>query len=314
MAVLRGRINDYWTRSRRLLQAMCLLLLAPVAQAEEVLLVLSDISPSYERVQQAVMDTARVPARVSTLDQVEPLDSKSSLIVAIGSRACEQMLRRYHPGTRLICSFLPSSTFHQLTTTLLPGQKSDLISAVFIDQPLARQIRLARMIRPAAKVLGTALGQSSQGIKPALQDLAASEVFSLALAEISASDNPIEALTPVLEQSDIFLVIPDSSIFNRAISKWLLYLSLKNRVPVIGFSESYTNAGAAASVHSSPDQIGQQTGEWLNRIIAGEAVPAPAYPAYFEVSINPVAVRTLGLDLPSAAAIQRHLARIEAAN
>ncbi len=305
--------TTHW--GRRLLCGVLMLLNSVLAHAKgEVLLVLSDISPSYEQVKQAVQDSSHAPVRVVTLDRLQPQDSRNSLIVAIGSRACEQMLRTYHPGTRMICSFLPSSTFKQLRSTLLPGSADINISAIFIDQPLARQVRLARMIGPSAEVLGTALGQNSQDLKTDLEQYAASEVFTLALAELKSSDNPIQVLTPVVESSDLFLVIPDSSIFNRAISKWLLYLSLKHQVPVIGFSKSYTDAGATASVHSSPHQIGQQTGEWLNKMAAGEPLPAQAYPVYFEVSINPVAARTLGLELPTPAALQRQLSHIEAAN
>lgn len=297
-----------------LLRGLCLLLLASATQARGTLLVLSDISPSYDQVQEAILDTVHTAPRSLTLDQLQPQDSRTPIIVAIGSRACERTLRQYHPGTQLICSFLPSGTFEQLRSTLLPGDANALISAVFIDQPLARQVRLARLIRPEAQVLGTALGQNSLALKQQLERSAESEVFILRLAELAPSDNPIQILTPVVEDSDLFLVIPDSSIFNRAISKWLLYLSLKHRVPVIGFSQSYTDAGAAASVHSSPQQIGQQTGEWLNHINAGQPLPEPGHPIYFDVSINPVAARTLGLELPSPAALQRHLTRIEAAN
>ena len=292
-----------------------MLLCSALAQAQdEVLLVLSDISPSYDQVKLAVEDSTHSPLRVVTLDRLQALDSRSSLIVAIGSRACEQMLRTYHPGTRMICSFLPSSTFKKLRSTLLPGDTDAHISGLFIDQPLERQVRLARMISPAAKTLGTALGQNSQALKSALEQYAQSEVFQLELAELKSSDNPIQILAPIVEHSDVFLVIPDSSIFNRAISKWLLYLSLKHQVPVIGFSKSYTDAGATASVHSSPHQIGQQTGEWINRLMSGESIPGSAFPAYFEVSINPVAARTLGLELPTPAALQRRLSQIEAAN
>jgi len=297
-----------------LLRGLCLLLLASPAWATDALLVLSDISPSYNQVQEAIFNTAHTAPRSITLDRLQPQDSRTPIIIAIGSRACERTLRQYHPGTRLVCSFLPSSTFKQLRTTLLPGNTNARISAIFIDQPLARQVRLARLIRPEARVLGTALGQSSLTLKGLLERAAESEVFTLQLAELAPSDNPIQRLTPVVENSDLFLVVPDSSIFNRAISKWLLYLSLKHRVPVIGFSQSYTDAGAAASVHSSPLQIGQQTGEWLNQLNADQPLPQPGHPIYFDVSINPVAARTLGLELPSPAALQRHLARIEAAN
>lgn len=298
----------------RLLPGLLGCLLATAVRAESMLMVLSDYGPSYNQVRDAVMETVQQPPTVVTLDQVMPSHSRSPIILAVGSQACEQMLGRYHPDTRLICSFLPSSTFTQLRERLLPEQDQNAVSAIFIDQPLLRQIRLARLVKPEADTLGSALGDGSRFLRSELEAGSRDVGLALQLAFLSAEDNPVEKLTPVIQNSDLFLVIPDSSVFNRAISKWLLYLSLRHQVPVIGFSENYTNAGATASVHSSATQIGQQAGEWLNRLQAGEALPAPSYPTYFDVSINPVAARTLKLKLTSGEALEQELLRLEAKN
>lgn len=299
-------------RPQRLLMAALLVLLGGTARAEPVALVLSDFSPSYNEVRDAVLATAQQPPRVVTLDQMADAAPTERLILTVGSRACDQMLRRYHPDTRLICTFLPSTTFRQLKQQLLPEQNGRGISAIFIDQPLIRQIRLARLIRPDARTLGSALGDNSRALGSELEAGSRQEGLALQLVYLSAQDNPVSRLTPVIESSDLFLVLPDSSVFNRALSKWLLYLSLRHRVPVIGFSESYTNAGATASVHSSARQIGQQAGDWLNRLQAEGTLPPPSYPAYFDVSVNPVAGRTLQLPLTSPEALEQQLLRLEA--
>ncbi|MBR9828624.1 MAG: hypothetical protein GYB41_08285 [Oceanospirillales bacterium] len=298
--------------STRLMAGILLCLLPIAVQADNALLVLSDFSPSYNQVQDAIQTTAQKPPRVATLDTLTVADSRTPIILAVGSRACEQMLSRYHPDTRLLCSFLPSTAFQRMQEQLLPEQRHANISAIFIDQPLRRQIQLARLIKPEAKTLGSALGNNSRSLHTELEAGSLGQGFDLQLAYLSALDNPVELLTPVIANSDIFLVIPDSSVFNRAISKWLLYLSLRHQVPVVGFSASYTNAGATASVHSSATQIGLQTGEWLNRLYANEPLPPPSYPAYYDVSINPVAARTLKLVLPSPEALEQQLLQIEA--
>lgn len=282
------------------------------AQAEESLVVLSDFSPSYNQVLAAIQEQAVQPVRVLTLDQLTSTDSRVPVILAVGTRACERMLERYDRNSQLICSFLPSATFTQLKRKLLPSDSYAAVSAIFIDQPLARQIRLARLVSPGAATLGTALGSNSLNMREGLEQGAQAEAFTLSLVELTRQDNPVQRLTPVLEGSDVFLVIPDSSVFNRAISKWLLYLSLRNKVPVIGFSASYTEAGAAASVHSSAKQIGRQSAEWLNLLQDGGTLPSASYPRYFDVSVNPIAVRTLGIDPLSADMLRSKLAQTEA--
>lgn len=300
-------------RLRRWLLCSLVLCLAPLkAQAGESLVVLSDFSPSYNQVLSAIRDHAVHPTRVLTLDQLKTSDSRAPVILAVGTRACERMLERYHPESKLICSFLPSPTFEQLKRKLLPTGSYAAVSAIYIDQPLARQIRLARLVSPGAATLGTALGSNSLNMRDGLEQGAQAEAFELSLVELTRQDNPVERLTPVVEGSDLFLVIPDSSVFNRAISKWLLYLSLRHKVPVIGFSASYTEAGATASVHSSAEQIGRQSAEWLNLLQDGGNLPSASFPRYFDVSVNPVAVRTLGIEPLSAELLQERLARIEA--
>jgi len=287
--------------------------LAPLhARADDALVVLSDFSPSYNQVLTAIRKYAASPPRMVTLDQLRTDDSQTPIILAVGTRACERMLSRYHPDSQLVCTFLPSATFRRLKRELLPQNSHAAVSAVFIDQPLARQVRLARLIAPDAHILGSALGNNNLDIRDELKQSAQAEAFDLLLVELAQRDNPVERLTPVIEGCDLFLVIPDSSVFNRAISKWLLYLSLRHKVPVIGFSTSYTNAGATASVHSSAEQIGRQTAEWLNRLQQGSALPAASYPYYFDVSVNPIAVRTLDIEPLSAETLQKKLAQAEA--
>jgi len=295
-----------------LLCSLMIWLMPLKALAEDSLVVLSDFSPSYNQVLAAIRDHAIHPTRVLTLDQVRTADSRSPVILAVGTRACERMLERYHPDSRLVCTFLPSATFEQLKRKLLPTGSYAAVSAIFIDQPLARQIRLARLVSPGAAKLGTALGSNSLNMRDGLEQGAQAEAFDLLMVELARQDNPVQRLTPIIENSDLFLVIPDSSVFNRAISKWLLYLSLRHKVPVIGFSASYTEAGAAASVHSSAAQIGRQSAEWLNLLQEGSDLPSASYPRYFDVSVNPVAVRTLGIEPLSAELLQEKLTRIEA--
>ena len=282
------------------------------ALAADSLVVLSDFSPSYNRVLTAIRKHAARSPRVVTLDQLRTEDSRTPIILAVGTRACERMLSRYHPQSRLICTFLPSATFKRLKQELLPQNSYAAVSAVFIDQPLSRQIRLARLIAPEASILGSALGDNSLGLRQELQHSARVENFELLMVELAQRDNPVERLTPVIEGCDLFLVIPDSSVFNRAISKWLLYLALRHKIPVIGFSASYTSAGATASVHSSPEQIGQQSAEWLNLLQRGGSLPPASYPYYFDVSVNPIAVRTLDIEPLSADALRKELIRAEA--
>ena len=70
----------------------------------------------------------------------------------------------------------------------------------------------------------------------------------------------------------------------------------KMKKPVIGFSASYTRAGAVASIFSTPEQIGRQSGEWLLDMRAKKTVSHTQYPKYFTITTNPNIQRVLRLE------------------
>ena len=80
---------------------------------------------------------------------------------------------------------------------------------------------------------------------------------------ISAKDNPIHKIEPVLSRSDVFIPISDSRLINIATAKWILHLSYRHKVPVIAFSKSYLKAGALAAIYSSPADVAKILSEWL---------------------------------------------------
>ncbi|WP_379909812.1 ABC transporter substrate-binding protein [Marinobacterium aestuariivivens] len=223
----------------------------------------------------------------------------------MGARACEQLLQRSDEAFSLICAFIPRATFESLaalygSTEMVRQQR---LTAIYLDQPLERHLRLAHTLVPDAKSIGAMFGPFSSAERELFNKAAEAEGLSPVSITLAETDNPIEKLQPVVRQSDVFLALPDSALFNRATAKWLLYVTLRQQIPVIGFSRTYVEAGALAAVYSTPEQIGRQTGELLLQLEGGLPLPGPAFPRYFTVSSNPVVARTLDLKVPDDAAL-----------
>ena len=91
----------------------------------------------------------------------------------------------------------------------------------------------------------------------------------------------------------------DTSILSRALAKWILNFSFQEKIPVIGFSAAYTEAGALVSLHSTPENIGLQAAEILSEWATHGVFPPRAgiYPRYFKISVNPTVARAMGLDI-----------------
>ncbi|WP_432696769.1 ABC transporter substrate-binding protein [Marinobacterium sp. YM272] len=234
--------------------------------------------------------------------------------LAVGSKACEAMIRYTDEEQRTLCLFLPSQTFVELTSgargqQLLADRR---ISAIYLDQPLQRQMLLAQMLKPELKTIGTVLGPGSDSQAERFEQAAESLGLTPLIGRLQGSENPVRALTPVIEQSDAFLPLPDSSVFNRASAKWILYLTLKNRIPLIGFSANYANAGAVVALYSDLGQIAQQAVDIINnRVSDAGQLPPPSYPQAFSISINHTAAGNLDMTLPTSSSLVDELKRLE---
>jgi len=180
---------------------------------------------------------------------------------------------------------------------LLPSKKT---AAIYLDQPSKRLITLACLLKPEAKKFGTIFGPISKNIQPEIEQVTTARGIKLNYDFLSKEDNPVAALKPVVTASELFIAIPDHAILNRAIARWILHLGFQHNIPVIGFSNAYTNAGAIASVYSSPENIGRHAAEliasWLKN--NDSSIWNPQYPRYYTISTNPAVARSLGISLP----------------
>jgi putative tryptophan/tyrosine transport system substrate-binding protein len=122
------------------------------------------------------------------------------------------------------------------------------------------------------------------------------------------------AIDKLLQNSDVLLALPDYKIYNRHSVKNILLSAYRLRIPVVGFSDSFVNAGAVAATYSSPDQIARQlTSIILDRMKNG-ALPdtGTVYPEYFSVSTNRQVANALYISLPSENSIKLSIQRMEA--
>ena len=239
--------------------------------------------------------------------------SKSyELIVAIGTVAATNAIQ--HKGkTPLLNIFIPKNAFDSIYSVeaQLSSQK---ISAIYLDQPSKRLLTLACLLKPKAKEFGTIFGPISKNIQPEIEQLTTARDINLNYDFLSKEDNPVTALKPVVTASELFIAIPDRAILNRAIARWILHLGFQHKIPVIGFSNAYTNAGAIASVYSSPENIGKHAAEliasWLKN--TNSDIWSPQYPRYYTLSTNPAVARSLGIPLPKEKELYTQFKHMEA--
>lgn len=291
----------------RIVLLLCLLCTTQLTHAKTLLLLSSKVS-YYQQVAQSIQINASAQGipnndfHTLTVEQFKPRSeslNQYNLIVAIGTAAATEALN-HESKVPLLNIFIPKNAYDSIhpSNTRTTTRK---VSAIYLDQPLKRLITLACLLKPKAKKFGTIFGPISQSAQPEIEMLAKAGGIELKYDFLSKEDNPVSTLKPVVTESELFIAIPDHAILNKAIARWILYLSFQHKIPVIGFSNAYTNAGAIASVYSSPDDIGKQAAEDIARWIksGNNSIWNPVYPRYFTLSTNPAVARSLGISLPS---------------
>jgi len=296
----------------RIIILLCLLFTSQLTNAKTLLLLSSNVVYYQETAQslQIRASTLGIPNNnfqtltVEQFKQRKTLPDQYDLIVAIGSAAATTALEDENK-IPLLNIFIPKNAYDAISSsnTIATQDPAAIrkVSAIYLDQPLKRLLTLASLLKPEAKKIGTIFGPISQRAQPEIEKLAKTGGMELKYDFLTKEDNPVSTLKPVVTESELFIAIPDHAILNKAIARWILYLSFQHKIPVIGFSNAYTNAGAIASVYSSPEDIGKQAAEaivsWLKN--GDGAIWSPVYPHYFTLSTNPAVARSLGISLPS---------------
>ena len=194
------------------------------------------------------------------------------LIIALGTPAA-QALARTESRIPQLFALLTRHSFENLYN----GRKTPLphpISAVYLDQPIPRQLDLLRLALPELKRIGVLLGPAAQGMGPKLERVAAERGFRLSSATVEDSKTLYSGLQRVVNEADILMAIADPLVFNANTIQNILLTTFRARVPLFAFSPAYVKAGVLLAIYSTPGQFGAQTGmarAFLQENLAGAA-------------------------------------------
>lgn len=285
--------------------------LARAAEAE-VWLVLSENGGAYAEAVQALQEAwAREfrPAlnwRVSTWSGL-PLDPASlpQLTVTLGARACLKAveLALANPDLArvpLLATLLPQASYPVLAARSIGCQSS----ALFLDQPPERIARLLRLALPEHKRVGVLFGPDSLAARPALSRALAARGLTLVEQTILNGEKGVyPALRALFDDSDLLLAMPDKLVYSPQNLPNILLAAYRQRIPVVSYSAAHVRAGALLALHTAPADTGPQIAQAIQQWLSSRKLPPPALADACSVAVNDQVARSLGLSLPSPAAL-----------
>jgi putative ABC transport system substrate-binding protein len=281
----------------------CVLLAFPIfslAENLEVLVISNDNNPMYQSFIKSLESGLPAGVRSKVLhyqDQIPNDPPRADLIVAIGVKASE--LATAQAGIPVLAVMIPEMTYESLINQGSRKQIGYSISAIYIDQPMGRQIDFWRAVLPERRRIGLVHTSDARIDIAALRDGIAHRGGSLIEGPVHSEDSLFPALQGVLESSDLLVAIPDSKIYNSSYIRNILLTSYRAGVPLIGLSQSYVDAGALCAIFSTPEQLAEQTSATIISFARTRHLPSPQFPVAFTVAVNAQVAQSMGINLPS---------------
>jgi putative ABC transport system substrate-binding protein len=176
------------------------------------------------------------------------------------------------------------------------GQAQGAASVLGLEPAAPRWLERLAGLFPHLRRLGLLAGHA---IPPAQLDAIEAEAvqmgYSVRKARCAGVQEALAAIAAMAGNVDLIWCAPDSTLFNETTVKPLLLAALQRQVPLIGFSEAFVRAGAAAGFFADFEDIGLRAAEVAQRVMGGGAVPAFEPPRIVKVAVNERVVRLLGL-------------------
>ena len=294
--------------------------LAASDAAAQLLVVLSDDAAVYQDVagelksRLAKSRDGRLRIDVGMAAGLSAFDERRygayELIVTIGLAAAQAVISPQNASMNLpptLCLLMPRQSYDGLArlSTNVPGRR---LSAVFVEQPIARQLDLVSLAFPAKSRVGVVFGPTSVALADEVQDNARKRGLALKRIDVVDASGIYSALQTILADSDLLLALPDPVALNASTARSVLLTSYQSQIPVVGFSQAFVDAGALLAVYSTARQHARQGAEIADRALRGETLPPPQYPRYFTVGVNFIAAQSLGLRIDDEATLATGLA------
>lgn len=222
-----------------------------------------------------------------------------TLYVAIGEHAIKS-LHEYDSN-----AFVLRINSREIPGTKYTSAQSDLITA----QPVCRHIQLIKSLNPDWTTVAMLSSVDSLDIAAALTKCAIRQNLDLNVYAITDRSDLLKTLETAVEDNKVLLAITDPFIYNSETVKNILLTAYRHRKPVIGYSDSFVQAGAVAAIYTSPGSIGDKA----SRIISGFfdnnwQFNNNVYSTDdFSISTNTQVATSLDISLPSKESIRNNM-------
>ena len=221
------------------------------------------------------------------------LQEKPPLVVAIGAQATRIMTSQATPPPFFTTMILRATNREPFAAQ---GKESAFVGSVSLDVPLSTVLGRLKAIFPGKTRLGVIRNPGGLAIsEKQISREAHRRGFSVYIVRCDGPEKLVPTFIALKGKVDFVWGLPDASLYNATTIKPLILVSLRNRLPIIGFSAGFVRAGAAIGVYPDYREVGSQTASAVRRYLeSGQSVGDLELEAV-QTAVNQRVLRILGL-------------------
>jgi ABC-type uncharacterized transport system substrate-binding protein len=218
--------------------------------------------------------------------EIHRLDD-SKLLIPIGDELMEKMPINASAEQPILFFYVSSIAYQRL-----PRRTNQ--TALFRDQPLARQLHLSALLLPSAH---RALVIYRRGQFDTRQ-IHVPSPLAVSYRAVDTDGDWIRNMAQWVQQNDVVIGVDDRVLYNRDSIRSILLTTYRQNKVLIGPDRGFVNAGSLASTYSSPEQYLRQLQRMVRAWLHSHTLPPAQYPRDFLLAVNRQVADSLGLRLP----------------
>jgi ABC-type uncharacterized transport system substrate-binding protein len=252
-----------------------------------------------ERIQKKISGESTRATIVSADDMSSHSRDSNTVYIAIGKYAIEVMndIDKNAALLRL--------NNKNIADTKYTSTRSDLITR----QAACKHLQLIKAINPKWTTIAVLSSINSADATAELSKCAIKFNFDLNIYAITDETDLQKTLEKAVEYNKVLLAIEDPLVYNSRTVKNILLTSYRHRKPVIGYSDSFVQAGAVAAIFTPPETVADDAVRVLSDFFDNHwQFKRNVYrPSGFSVSTNAQVASSLEIALPDKATIMERI-------
>lgn len=213
-----------------------------------------------------------------------------SIVLGLGTRAIETA-RQLFPDTPLVASMI----LKDKESGPPPQYRS-----ILLQIPATVQLEWLARFLPDVRKVGILYDPEQSGdLIAAFQAAARDSELDIVPVRVNSVAQLQTGLQQISKQADALLAIPDPTAYSGKTAKEVLLFAYRHRIPFVGLSSTWVEAGALYALECDYAEIGRRCAESAREILAGKplAPPAALSAAKVTFTVNRKTAQHMHLDL-----------------